>query len=685
MKLTSRIWIGLKAISELGIPQVGQYGLYQLGKRSSYYTGRLDSALKRLNTLEDDAYYKFQPCLQLPDPGVLIDLLENQISILYEQADEIVNGQVRLFGSQPVALELVPPGDLKSWVEYEGGNNLVDGRDIKFIWEPGRFGWACTLARAYYLSGDEKYAQAFWEHTEQFLTSNPPYFGPHWSSAQEVAIRLTALTFAFQIFSYSKQTIQKRAEILTRSIAIHAERIPTTMRYARSQNNNHLIIEALGLYTASAFLPGHPLAHSWHRLGWKWLQYAFLTQIDKDGTYTQHSTNYHRLMLHAALWAFTVHNRAYMSEPFTPEIMARLAAATIWLWKLVDPETGQVPNLGHNDGSCFLPLAVCPFNDYRPVLHAAVRAFLYTTLEPKGPWAELGYWLGVFPGPPQPPENIDAWRVPGAQAELANKSPYILVNPSHGSWAAFKVTRFNSRPAHADQLHVDLWWHGQNLAIDPGTYLYNAPPPWENSLTCAFVHNSVTIDGKEYLFRAGRFLYLDRSQSRIIGGQTAVESGCFSISAQHNGYRHLGITHNRTLTTLSDGRWAIDDLLKGVSRRSHTIRLHWLLPDWEHELLEPENDQDAPWYGLRIRSPYGWVSLKLGVTSPPGQISPANGIKFMLARAGELQHGPGNINEITGWTSPTYGEKIPALACILEVVQPLPVEIRSEWSFPHEA
>ena len=208
-----------------------------------------------------------------------------------------------------------------------------------------------------------------------FITSNPAYLGPHWSSAQEVAIRLVALAFAYQVFSRSSHSHSERLKTLAQAIAVHAERIPPTRPYARSQNNNHLITEALGLYTASALLPEHPFAPKWHDLGWKWLLYAFRTQIDPDGTYIQHSTNYHRLMLQAALWAVAVHDSSFIDELVPQDILDLLKISTDWLWKLVDPETGHVPNLGHNDGAYILPLTVCPYHDYRPVLYAATQTF----------------------------------------------------------------------------------------------------------------------------------------------------------------------------------------------------------------------------------------------------------------------------------------------------------------------
>ena len=68
--------------------------------------------------------------------------------------------------------------------------------DLKFIWEPARFGWAFSLGRAYHLTRREKYAEAFWKYFERFDSGNPPYLGPHWMNGQEVAIRLMALVWS---------------------------------------------------------------------------------------------------------------------------------------------------------------------------------------------------------------------------------------------------------------------------------------------------------------------------------------------------------------------------------------------------------------------------------------------------------------------------------------------------------
>jgi len=684
MKLAPRLSIAFKALRELGVKSVGLFALYQFGLQSGHYHRQLTASLARLDGLNRDANLKLHACIpNLPDRGAMLELLGDQINQLSTQADEIVEGKVRLFGGQPVPLILTLPGTLSDWTYYEGGNDRINGRDIKLIWEPGRFGWACTLAMVYYLSGDPRYAKTFWSYTDKFLSSNPAYMGPHWSSAQEAAIRIIALAFSLQVFTQSGQATPEQLENMAKAIAIHAERIPSTLVYARSQNNNHLITEALGLYTASALLPEHPLAPRWHRLGWTWLQDALRTQIEPDGTYTQHSTNYHRLMLQAALWAFAVHDHSFSNEPMPPEILTRLEAATNWLWKLIDPETGRVPNLGHNDGAYILPLSVYPYLDYRPVIHAAAQRFLNINLTPEAGWSDMSRWLGSPASPAQKEAGVDYWRDSSNSKVLTTQAPHVFQNPKNGSWATLRVARFQSRPAHADQLHMDLWWRGLNLAQDPGTYLYNAPDPWENSLTSAFVHNTVTADAQEFMLRASRFLYLDWAQAKVIKSEADPDSS-ISITAAHNGYRNLGIVHDRKLTLDNNGDWEIIDRVTGSPLRLHTIRLHWLLPDWEFEIREATETTDFPRYRIRICSPYGWISLSIGKASHNDVSQASQSAKLQIVRAGELLYGSGEVNPIYGWTSPTYGDKIPALACILNISQPLPIKLKSIWTLPNE-
>ncbi len=78
-----------------------------------------------------------------------------------------------------------------------------------------------------------------------------------------------------------------------------------------------------------------------------------------------------------------------------------------------------------------------PFEDYRPVLHAAARLFLEYDL-PHGAWDEMALWFGA--------------QAPGRGSMSL---PRYVGDQLYGknSWASLRTAQFNSRPSHADQLH----------------------------------------------------------------------------------------------------------------------------------------------------------------------------------------------------------------------------------------
>jgi hypothetical protein len=684
MSVSQKLAFASKAVAQLGAQQVGNYMLYQLALKSGVYRLLTPArvAQRRAGGLSMMIKLDSPP---LPAQVDLQAAIGEDASILIAEARDIARGKVRLFGGPLVELELAPAGRLRHWTSHADVGNLSGGSDIKFTWEPARFGWACILARAYRFSEDETFTDAFWQHTERFLDANPTNRGPNWASAQEVAIRLIALAFAFHVFSNADGTTPERRARLAQAIADHAARIPPTLAYARSQHNNHLLTEAAALCTAARCLSEHGAARRWWVLGWSILNAGLQSQIEADGTYTQHSVNYHRLMLQVALWGTA------LGETYPNETRIRLAAATRWLLALTDPPSGRAPNLGHNDGSNILPLSVSTYQDYRPVLQAAGRAFLSAPLFPPGPWDELAIWLGLH-GKSKREEVLGEPTdlLPPISSASNGFSPIIFWSPRNHSWAFLHTAKYISRPAHADQLHLDLWWRGYNLAQDSGTYLYNSKPPWENSLAHTSIHNTLEVGNRDQMTWAGRFLWLDWAQSRVINIECDQNDHPQRVIAEHDGYHRLGVTHRRTVSVQLDGNWLVEDLLlpwqKGApfspsipSRgdrisRSYDLRLHWQLPDWPWEIGEIGLENRGI---LNLRSPHGWVQLRIGVVPHPSDVS-----QPLLVRAGEVLSGTGLEAPTWGWVSPTYGQKIPALSYSLNLRTPLPVTFISHWLLP---
>lgn len=654
----------LRALHQIGLRQAVWYLVYRGQVLYAHLAGHRPAVPPDLSL-----HVSFLP---MPKQSALAMILgEDGQADLNAEAEKILAGQVRLFGGGLRPLDLTPHGPLQPWTDYERGRAIHDPQDIKFIWEPARFGWAFTLGRAFHLTADERYAEAFWKYTESFWETNPSYLGPNWISGQEVALRLMALVWAGRVFATARASTPKRMHHLAQSIAEHAHRIPLTLAYARAQNNNHLLSEVAGLLTAAAALPQHPHAARWRRLGSRWWRWGLQHQIAPDGAYIQHSTNYHRLMLQLALWVQALSlDSATDRQP--------LARATQWLLDLCDPHTGRVPNFGPNDGAYVFPCTVLPFHDHRPVLQAAARAFLGHDAFPSGPWDEMALWF------PAPPNLQPATRNLHPATSNSQLVPSMITLTTPTAKAHLRVARFTSRPGHADQLHLDLWWHGLNIAQDAGTFLYNAHPPWNNALTHAEVHNTLTLNDQDQMTRTGKFLYLDWAQAEVIHLERAEDGALNKIVVQHNGYRRLGATHRRTVTAHTEGHWVIEDEVIPSTQKPQImkIRLHWLLPDWPWKITKAGETNVE----LQIQSPPGWISLAIhlqpSMAHQPSE-APQPRLSVQLVRAGELLFGTGEVKPTWGWISPTYGQKQPALSISATTEGNLPVKCTSTWTLPH--
>ncbi len=652
-----RFDIALKYLRQMGLRPLALFALYKFGLMTGHY-----QRLERGKRKEASVLSSF--LFPLPSREQLASTLGNDgRASLLSEADEIVAGKFRMFGGEPVEIKLALPQPLQHWTAYETNHSLLSSFifphiDIKFLWEPARFGWAFTLGRAYHLTQDNQYAESFWKYFEIFTASNPVHLGPHWMNGQEVAVRLLALVWAAQVFETAPASGPERRAALLQSITHHASRIPPTLVYAQSQNNNHLVTEAAALYVAGRTLKNR----GWRNLGWKWLNWSFQNQISGYGEYIQHSTNYHRVMLQAALLADAVRDADWPRA--TTQSLERAAH---YLFSMLDPASGRTPNLGSNDGALILPLSVTPFNDFRPTVQAAARAFLKTQMN-AGVWDEMSLWLGLAP------------------VQKTYDPEHYLADHLRGqnSWAYLRASRFPSRLAHMDQLHVDLWWRGLNIAQDAGTYLYNAPAPWDNSLMSTRVHNTVMVDGCEQMTRGGRFMVLDWvnafSRSRIEADQEVLGS----VQAYHKGYR--SVWHERTVTVFRDERWVVNDKLSAQplsmkNKAQHLYRVHWLLPDWKWEIADIPKDIDAAGCDLRLLSPHGWVTVRLmaDITIVEDHTEQ---FKLGLARAGELVWGDAEVSPIDGWVSPTYGTKLPALSFSVTCPSSLIAHFSTEFIFP---
>jgi hypothetical protein len=591
------------------------------------------------------------------------------------EANGIVEGSLPFFGrlsfacgfppkwfQNPATGQRVSPD--RSWTQMRFASE--DYGDLKFILEPSRFLFIYPLARAYAISGDERFPEAFWSAIENWAGNSPPMSGPLWICGQESSLRILAWSFALCAFLHSPATTPQRVVLLLSMIAAHAWRTMQTVGYARSQRSNHLISEAVGLWTAGTLYPELTDAAAWQKQGAQLLREAVLDQITPEGAYLQDSFNYQRMVLHQLLW--TIRLSDIHKIQLDPEIRRRTAAAFEFINQFVDSESGHAPNHGSNDGSHILPLAACDYGDFRPLVRLGSCVLDRPIALQPGPWDEPALWLC------------------GRSANATERELAYTVSSTAGyhrigtenSWALVRAGLYTRRPFQADQLHVDLWWHGLNLARDAGTYLYNGESPWNNGLAGTAVHNTVMVDRRDQMRRAGRFLWLDWAQASGRSFPTSLSpslSTSFSTSSsttiadspnyfegEHDGYQRLGVKHRRMVHCVTEDAWVIVDDLLGAGE--HELQLHWLLPDLPFEVIAA-----APFCAVlsaeKVR--FRWNVL----SSSPGSAAIIRGGKIL---AGNIEC-RNREEELLGWESPTYGELCPAISLLYRVQARLPVRI----------
>lgn len=522
-----------------------------------------------------------------------------------------------------------------------------DYGDLKYILESSRFLFVYPLARAYALTGDEKFPAAFWAVIEDWTKNSPPMSGPLWICGQESSLRILALSFALYAFLNSPATTPERMSLLTSMVAAHAWRAEQTLGYARSQRSNHLISEAVGLWTAAVLFPELQASTRWRETGAMLLEEATVDQITPEGLHLQYSFSYQRMVIHLLLW--TLRLAQVQNLKLAVEVNERSAATLSFLRAVVDPVSGRAPNFGANDGTLIFPLSSCDFGDYRPLLQLGT-AILEEPGLPRGAWDEAAVWFSAKPqrldphrSATNPPETTGFYRLGNSQ-----------------SWALVHASRYHRRPFQADQLHVDIWHHGVNLACDPGTYLYNGAPPWDNGLARTCVHNTLTIDGEDQMRRAGRFLWVDWSLATKQAGNSSPEAPQRDFEGEHNGYERIGAVHHRVVKFLADGCWLVMDDVRGTGE--HEICLHWLLPD-----LPINSVADNPFevsFDLE-QTPILW-SISGSVPGYGGMIRGGKSLTNTLKQCD---------TRTLGWISPTYGELKPAVSLVYRVKSSLPVRL----------
>ena len=320
--------------------------------------------------------------------------------------------------------------------------------------------------------------------------------------------------------------------------------------------------------------------------------------MEPDGSFSQHSVTYHRLLLDTLIFV-EFWRKKLKADPFSDLYYDRTKAAIQWLGAFTDPHSGTSPNLGANDGAMLLNSHGCDYRDFRPTLQTASVLFRAKKYVQPGLWDEPSYWFG-----------LNKVNVPAAGLEKSNRlfpGGYVIM-AGKKSWGMIRFPTYRFRPSHNDVFHFDLWYNGENICRDSGSYSYNSGNAEDDGyFKSVKAHNTVAFDDHEQMPSLGRFMLGKWIQPEHVGKIKPDNNGGYRWSGAYKDYR--GNRHQRTVVWRQDV-WRIEDRLSGPFQEAQ-IRYRLLPGQYKVE----GNRVIAPWGVIEIEACDCTVSMTKGYES----------------------------------------------------------------------
>ncbi|MCF6158691.1 MAG: alginate lyase family protein [wastewater metagenome] len=618
-----------------------------------YYEFGLKTGLKKVQNhipvskTDIDAWQKkrkksFFPSISEAKGGLDTLLPEESKRGVIDLAEKATKGEIYCFSKwygnygNPINWHLNPLKGV-SWPSNVHWSKVMqyekDCGDIKLTWEVSRFPHVYYLVRAYVLTGNSTYVNEFCNQLRSWDEQNPYGHGVNWYNGQELAIRLLSWIYAVYMMGDDDGFSEEDFERFLKLLYIHTKHIDENINYAYyAVHNNHLIGEALGLYVSGTLFPYFSESERWRKKGKDILEGKRCTgQFYNDGGYCQLSFNYHRLALHYYLWALRV--AELNGDEFDREIYVILDRSARFLYSCMNLEDGTLPNWGANDGALLNPWTTCDYRDYRPLVNALSYITRKKRVFESGPWDEELLW---FFGKKSLSSEIEPYHL---KSESYSTTGLHILRNSENTFGTFRCGTVRDRFGQADQLHVDIWWKGLNIAIDGGSYLYNDELQYHKYFMGTRSHNTVTVDNQDQMFFYRRFKWLYWTKAYLVNFLNNYAKG------EHYGYKRLGdnITHRRAFKALDESSFLIEDFLTQNGDTVHSFDLHWLINDFPYT----ESRVSGRKYVITFETPKGSYYLLLESDKDA---------ELTINRAKD------DVVNPDGWQSGYYGEKCPALS-----------------------
>lgn len=462
--------------------------------------------------------------------------------------------------------------------------------DIKYLWEPNRHYELVTLAQAFHLTHEDKYAGACRELLESWFEQCPYPLGQAWSSSLENAIRLTNWAVAWHFLGGNQASIFEGAQAAQfrhrwmTSIHQHCHFIAG--HFSRhSSANNHLLGECMGLFIGATTWPCWSESRSWQQRAHDEFERQALRQNGADGVNREQAFWYQHEVADMMLLCGLVGRANGIT--FADAYWKRLTAMLTFIAAVMDKD-GHVPMIGDSDDAVMVRLSQeADFHPYRSLLASGAVLFRRQDFKRRAQrFDHKSHWLlgqagaEIFKALTPSAESADGQATCrsfplGGYYLLGNAldtDQEIRVLADAGPLGYLSIAAHG----HADALALTLSAAGQPLLIDPGTYAYHTEEKWRRYFRGTAAHNTVRVDACDQSVQGGNFMWLRQANAQCEHWQADDRYDCFIGS--HDGYLRLSdpVRHRRKIVLdKRASQLVVEDSLE--CHATHDIEWHWHL------------------------------------------------------------------------------------------------------------
>ena len=443
--------------------------------------------------------------------------------------------------------------------------------DSKVTWELNRHQHFVTLAKAFRLTGDVKFASELFAQWHHWHSQNSYPVGINWASSLEVAFRSLSWLWTYFLMADSPAMPSTFRQSWLRSMAISGRHIETYLSTYFSPNT-HLLGEAVALFFIGTLCPEIPSSRRWQQRGWRIVQQEAVRQVRADGLHFEQSTYYHvyalDFFLHSAILASL--NQIEVPKEFD-RILERMLDI---LAALARP--GIAPAFGDDDGGrLFDPSRNRIRYMTDPLSTGAVLFGRGDFKMAAGAPTEEMLWLLGESGIDEF-QRICGEQLPDSSAAFRTSGIFLMSGKNRQWQLAIDAGPQGAHTAghgHADALSLTLTASGRELLIDSGTCEYVGPDSQRDQFRGTRAHNTLMIGGADQARPRGPFGWerLPRVQAEgWIAGKT------FDLFVgSHDGYSQLPnpVTHRRFVFALKSGLFFVRDLALGFGE--YPLDLFW--------------------------------------------------------------------------------------------------------------